>query len=118
MHHTTRVLLAAVVLAVGAGLAACGDDASTAGRGCRTVTVDIGAFVFDPTPVPVHPCDRVVWKNTHDQAHTSNGNGDQRWSTGNVAPGKTSRAVTFAKAGTFTYVCALHPFMHGQVDVT
>jgi plastocyanin len=121
MRHSIRVLAACVSLLALWGLTACGgnDSGSSAGDGsCRTITVDIGAFVFKPTPVKVHACDKVVWKNAHDQAHTSTGDGDQAWDTGNVEPGKASKPVTFAKAGTFTYTCALHPFMHGEVDVS
>jgi plastocyanin len=116
--------LAILVLA----LAACGDtsteDATTdAAVDCdanpgETVTVDIPEFAFDPTPVEVNACDSVVWENTHDQAHTSTGKGDKAWSTDNLAPGSTSEPVLFGEAGTFTYICALHPFMEGTVDVT
>jgi plastocyanin len=116
-----RSLLASVALALGVvALGACGggEPTPTAGStGCRTITVSIGDFKFEPTPVKVHPCDSVVWKNTHDQAHTSTGSGATSWNTGNIAPGTTSKATRFNHAGTFAYVCALHPFMHGEVDV-
>jgi plastocyanin len=56
--------------------------------------------------------------NAHDQAHTSTGTGDQDWSTGNIQPGASSEPVTFDDAGTFTYICALHPFMKGEVEVS
>jgi plastocyanin len=113
-----------VTLAVGLGmsaLVACGGGESTptaSGSSCRTVVVSIGAFTFDPVPVNVHPCDSVVWKNTHNQAHTSTGSGATSWNTGNIQPGTTSKAVPFRHAGTFAYVCALHPFMHGEVEVS
>jgi plastocyanin len=117
----TVLAAAAVSLAVGS-LTACGGGSSdgtnaTASR-CRTVTVTVDDFAFAPTPVQVHACDSVVWKNVHDQAHTSTGSGATSWNTGNIAPGATSEAVRFAHAGTFAYVCALHPFMHGEVDVS
>ena len=54
------------------------------------MTVEIGNFVFTPTPVKVAVCDSVVWKNTHNQAHTSTGNGDKSWNTGNIAPGASA----------------------------
>lgn len=124
-----RALIVPAVLALVA-LGACGDsggddDATTANstaKSCdtsgRTVTVDIGDFVFEPTPVDIKRCDSVVWMNTHDQAHTSTGDGSQKWSTGNIAPGETSaEPVQFTDEGTFTYICALHPFMKGTVTV-
>ena len=126
--------LAAALLLVAAPLAACGDDdepaadAPTEGTSApaedepageaATTTVAIGDFVFDPTPVEVAVGDSVVWENTHSQAHTATGNGDLDWNTGNVAPGDTSEPVTFDEPGTYTYICALHPFMEGTVEVS
>lgn len=83
-----------------------------------TVTVEIPEFTFDPTPVKVDRCDSVVWKNTHNQAHTSSGDGAMKWSTGSIAPGSAApEAIQFSDPGTFTYICALHPFMKGEVTV-
>ena len=94
------------------------DDAPESEGGGQTVTVDIGEFVFDPTPVEVAVGDSVVWENVHNQPHTASGNGDQRWDTANIAPGDTSDPVTFDEAGTYTYICGLHPFMEGTVEVS
>ena len=121
-----RSALAAAALLLAVGLSGCGDTSDSTDpedeTACGaddgdTVTVEIGDFMFDPTPVPVERCDTVAWTNMHDQAHTSTGNGDQTWTTGNVAPGATSEAVRFEEAGSFTYLCALHPFMEGAVEV-
>ena len=121
MHRSQPVVAAAALVCLGL-FAACGDDdEATPVEGaadCTTVTVDIGDFAFDPTPVEVGTCDSVVWTNAHDQAHTSTGNGAQTWTTGNLAPGATSEPVTFDELGEHTYICALHPFMQGVVTVT
>jgi plastocyanin len=137
MRHTTRTLAAALALVGLAGLSACGggskddssaakDDTSTtagATADCTaspgtTVTVEIGDFKFDPTPVKVKTCDSVVWKNVHTQAHTSSGDGDKSWNTGNIQAGESSKAILFDEAGTLSYKCALHPFMKGVVEVS
>lgn len=89
----------------------CGPDDGT------TVTVEIPEFTFEPTPIEIDACDSVVWANTHDQPHTSTGKGDKAWSTDNIAPGSESDPVLFDEAGTFAYICALHPFMQGTVAV-
>lgn len=128
MRHLRNIFIGCAVAVLGvATLAGCGDTTPngpsakatdcTASPG-QTVTVEIPEFKFSPTPVKVSACDSVVWKNTADQAHTSTGNGDQSWSSGNITPGSTSEAVLFAKAGSFTYICALHPFMKGTVEVS
>jgi plastocyanin len=111
----------AIALLAVAALAACGGDdvTPTAGAGgCETVTVEIGDFAFEPTPVEVGTCDSVVWTNAHDQAHTATGAGDVAWNTGNLAPGSSSAPVTFDEPGEHPYICALHPFMQGVVAVT
>ena len=130
-QRTSGPLLALAVLVI-AILGACGGDSDTAGaagatdgaaKACAagegtTHTVDIGAFLFEPTPLAVERCDSVVWMNAHDQSHTSTGDGEQKWSTGNIAPGSTSaEPVRFETAGSFAYICALHPFMKGAVTV-
>jgi len=123
--------LALAVATIGLGLttlAACGDTtadepADAAAAGCDagagdTVTVEIPEFAFSPDPVQISACDSVIWENTHDQAHTSTGKGDQAWSTGNIAPGAAAEPVRFEETGSFSYICALHPFMTGTVEVS
>lgn len=125
-----RILLTMTVAAAGLlGLAGCGDtseeESGTAvedSGDCEsnpgeTVEVDIPEFAFDPDPVTVELCDSVVWVNTHTQAHTSSGDGGA-WNTGNIAPDEQSEPVLFDEAGTRTYICALHPFMTGTVEVS
>jgi plastocyanin len=121
------LLLGSALLAL-AALSGCGDtDEPTAATDepgveatgdCETVTVEIPEFAFAPDPVEIAACDSVVWENTHTQAHTSTGKGDQVWNTGNVAAGEASEAVLFEEAGSFAYICALHPFMTGTVEVS
>lgn len=137
MATTTRSrrLTAMLVAGVSLTFAACGDtgdgdeDAAaeepngeapsgeaTAGD-CETVTVDIPEFAFEPDPVEIKACDSIVWSNSHSQPHTSTGNGEQTWSTGNIDSGESGEPVAFDDSGTFTYICALHPFMQGTVEV-
>ena len=119
-----RILLAILVGVLALG--ACGDDSATPAAGgpvdCgavpgEEVVVTIGDFTFEPTPVEIEACDSVVWTNTHDQPHTSTGTGEQDWSTGNLQSGDDGKPVRFETAGSFTYICALHPFMKGTVEV-
>lgn len=90
-------------------------DCATPGE---TVTVDIGDFEFLPERVQVAACDEIVWNNTHTQPHTSTGNGDASWSTGNIAAAVESDPIAFDTPGEFAYMCALHPFMKGVVEVS
>ena len=70
---------------------------------------------------PAQPFEELIGStrfDVHDQPHTASGNGDQRWDTANIAPGDTSDPVTFDEAGSYTYICGLHPFMEGTVEVS
>jgi plastocyanin len=120
MHRSTKALVAGSALAAALGLGACGDDggpSSRAGSDCGTATVEIGDFTFEPATLRIDRCTEVAWHNGHDQAHTSSADQGARWSTGNIAPGETSAPIAFDDAGTFTYHCALHPFMTATVQV-
>lgn len=129
MRRPRTILLGTAFALIGVGaLAGCGDttpdegatgtSANCASGGGETVSVEIPEFMFSPTPMKVSRCDSVVWNNAHTQPHTSTGNGKKTWTTGNIAPGTTSDPVLFDQSGSFTYICALHPFMKGTVEVS
>jgi plastocyanin len=122
MKRTGQFAAFAGSVALGLALGACGGDSENAdvskGDDCKTVTVEIPEFAFDPEAVEVATCDSIVWKNVHDQAHTSSGDGDNTWATGNIGPGEESQPVKFDDPGTSTYACSFHPFMKGEVTVT
>jgi plastocyanin len=116
-----KAAVAALALLALAG-AACSDEgprtSNTTAPTAGTVTVEIPEFRFDPPTLRIRAGTAVVWRNTHNQAHTSTGAGEMRWNTGNVAPGAASAPVAFPTPGTFPYFCALHPFMKGTVEVS
>jgi plastocyanin len=120
--HWTVVLALIVFLAAcsdgGDDDAVAADEGASAAAGCdEPVTVEIPEFRFEPQPVRVAAGCEIVWHNSANQAHTSTGNGDQSWKTGNIQPGERSDAVPFPDAGEFTYICSLHPFMEGTVVI-
>ena len=89
--------LLAITAAAAFTISACGDDEPTAndatettaasnGGDGETITVEIGEFMFEPTPIEVSVGDSVVWENVHNQPHTASGNGDQTWDTANISP--------------------------------
>jgi hypothetical protein len=57
----------------------------------------------------------VTWLNKDDTTHTATSNSNI-WNTGILAPGQTSKPVTFSTPGTFPYFCEVHP-MNGQIIV-
>jgi plastocyanin len=75
--------------------------------------VAISGFSYSPSTVTISVGDTVTWTNSDAQAHTATGNG---WNTGELGNGD-SGTITFGAAGTFDYVCAIHPTMAGRVVV-
>jgi plastocyanin len=106
------VLRRAAGAGVGGLIAAIGVRVSRADDGGK-ITVDNFAFV--PPVLRVKAGTTVTWTNHDDIPHSI------------VCPAlkvhshpmdsDESFSFTFTQAGTFTYVCGLHPFMHGQVEV-
>ncbi len=76
--------------------------------------VSISDFMFNAAEVHINVGGSVTWTNNDDQQHTATSSGG--FDAGAIQPGESSK-VDFATAGTFTYVCSFHPFMHGTVVV-
>jgi plastocyanin len=80
----------------------------------RTKTVKIAHFAFSPTPLHVPKGTKVVFANHSSVAHTATRRGS--FDTGKIKPGHAV-AVRFGAAGTYGYVCTIHPEMHGKIVV-
>ena len=81
-----------------------------------TDTVHIKNFAFSPATVTVKAGSTVVWTNNDSIQH------DLTFDNGGIASNVLNQndtfSHTFPTAGTYHYVCSIHPFMHGTVIVT
>ena len=80
------------------------------------IAVVIDNFTFSPGALTIRKGTAVTWTNHDDIPHTV-------YAAGTNIRSKTldtdqSYTYTFDKAGTFNYICALHPHMKGKVIVT
>jgi len=80
--------------------------------------VAIRNFAFAPAALTVPAGTKVTWTNQDTDAHTvtSDGSGGPLNSKA-LATGDTF-SFTFTKAGTYKYLCTIHPFMTATVTVT
>ena len=79
-------------------------------------TVSMIDFAFRPSAVEIAVGDSITFTSDGpDEPHTATAS-DGSWDTGEVAVGGSS-TITFSRAGTFPYICALHPNMKGTVTV-
>ena len=77
------------------------------------MSVDVIDNDFDPSPLRVAVGGVVSWTNVGDLPHTVTADG---FDSGIMSPGDTFE-WRFSEAGTYDYVCALHPGMDGRIVV-
>jgi LPXTG-motif cell wall-anchored protein len=84
-------------------------------RKAASASVTMGDFFFSPASVTVAVGDTVTWHNTGQAPHTATAD-DGSFDTGTINAGG-SGSHTFSSAGTFSYICTIHPNMKGTVRV-
>ena len=111
MRTRMLCLLAALVAAVAALTA----SANPQGARAADVTVSLGDSFFSPSSITVHVGDTITWSNDGALPHTSTA--ADAWDSDILMAGEQF-SYTFATAGTFSYLCAVHPtLMMGTVVV-
>lgn len=80
------------------------------------VAVSIVDFAFDAQVIEIPVGTTVTWTNQDSAPHTTTAN-DGTWDSAVLEQGD-SFSFTFDTAGTFDYICNIHPSMTGQVVVT
>jgi plastocyanin len=110
-----RFLTASAVFAFAALAGAASPAATTAGVQ-PAATVHIADFAYKPPKVMIHTGESVLFVNDDDEAHTVTA-GDKSFDSGALDTHDRWQH-TFARAGTYTYFCALHPYMKAVVIVT
>lgn len=118
---TARRLAIALLLVSTFGFVSCSsdDDASdttvTTASGVQATAVSIDGFAFSPSSLRAKVGDTITVTNRDDAAHTLTAK-DGSFDTGTLTKGQ-SATITFTKAGTFDFICSLHPSMTGTVTV-
>ena len=70
-------------------------------------------FSFSPATITVNVGESVTWVNAGEEPHNAVGDA---FSTALLDAGK-SASKSFSSAGTFSYICTVHPQMKGTVKV-
>lgn len=81
-----------------------------------TGDVGMAGEVFRPSAVTIATGGSVTWRNDDDRAHTVTAT-NSGFDSGTVSPGQ-SYTRSFPNAGTYSYLCLIHPNMTGTVIVT
>jgi plastocyanin len=78
--------------------------------------IAINDFAFAPATLTIPAGTTVTWTNSDEEPHTVAAEDGSFHSPG-MGSGATY-SFTFSDAGSYDYVCSIHPFMHGTVVVT
>jgi plastocyanin len=80
----------------------------------RRAAVSISGFAFKPATLRTTVGSTVTWRNADAAPHTATA---PQFSSPQLGKGGTYRRK-FTRAGTYAYICAIHPSMRGKVVVT
>ena len=105
LRNLARYLAALALLTAACGGSDGGSSAGAGAGGGRTVT--ISNFEFAPDSLQVKVGDTITVDNKDQTEHTVTAR-DKSFDTGSFMGTKT---FTVSKAGTFEYICEIHPFM-------
>lgn len=86
---------------------------AVASPAAERVDIDILNFEFGPPTVTIRPGTTVVWTNASPTPHTVTGD----FADSGILQSGDTFAWTFTDAGTFTYICNLHPQMEATIVV-
>lgn len=90
------------------------EDGAVGGAGAQIDIVNV-AEAFAPATVTVAAGTEVTWTNTDGINHTTTAS-DGAWDSGSLASGATFDFAP-AEPGTYSYFCAIHPSMTGEIVV-
>ena len=93
-------------------------EEATAGgdSGGGSTEVTIKDFAFDPADVKVKTGDTVTWTNEDSVGHDVTADSFKSGEPGGMGQGDTFE-YTFKEAGSFDYICSVHPNMKASVTV-
>lgn len=92
--------------------------ATTTPHGPTALTVQVDDMKFSPADAHVKVGDTVTWKFSDDVPHNVQGIGDKAMGINSAITEKGEYSYTFTVAGTYRYMCSLHPQMRGTITVT
>lgn len=82
-------------------------------------TVTISNYMYDPAAIKVKVGTTVTWTNNDSVQHNiSPDSASADFTKGELFGKGKTYSFTFKKAGSYTYHCDPHPYMHGTVVVT
>ena len=124
MRRRSRAVVIASIAVL--GLAGCGGGgdkgkdakpASSSGPLSGEAPVRIVDFEFKPKTVTVKPGTKVTWTNEDTNIHDVKDTSPLATPVSQEMSKGHTFSITYAQPGSYTYVCGIHPYMTGTVEV-
>lgn len=116
-----RAVFAAAALTLALTCAACVRDGHAAGAAsvtpARGAVITIHGYSFDPQVMEVAAGATVTWINRDGDVHTIKTQEGPQAFRSPALDGGGRFSFTFHRAGTYRYVCSIHPYMRGVIVV-
>lgn len=123
MKHSSRgrrvSALTALTLAIAstAALVHNGRFAAAAVTPAMKPAVTISMYAFHPATLTVKKGSTVIWINKDEDVHTIKSTGGPETFNSPALDSGNQFGFTFHQAGTYHYICSVHPYMHGAIVV-
>jgi plastocyanin len=115
--RTVPVLLALLAAALCATALVSGSAAAERPASAPGSVIRIAAYAFHPVVLTVARGTTVLWVNKDDDVHTIRSqDGPEKFQSPALDSGGRY-GFTFRRAGTYHYICSVHPYMHGVIIV-
>jgi plastocyanin len=116
-RRRTVSTLAALSLATVGAAALLHNGKVVAAASAMPPAITITDYSFTPGTITVKTGTAVTWTNKDDDVHTIKGtDGPEPFSSPALESG-SRYGFTFHHAGTYHYICTVHPYMHGVIVV-
>ena len=118
LHAVSTLAALLIVILCAAALVSHSRAASAAtAPSAKPTAITIDNYTFRPGVLTVAKGAPVVWINKDDDVHTiKSQDGPEAFNSPALESGSQFR-FKFTRAGTYHYVCTVHPFMHGVIVV-
>jgi plastocyanin len=92
---------------------------ASAALAAESAVIEMKSITYSPKKIEITAGDSVVWKNTSYTQHSATSNDDGKtFDTGLISPGKSSKAISFARPGDYLFNCSIHgKTMSGEIVV-
>jgi plastocyanin len=81
-------------------------------------SISIKNFMFSPSNLTVKPGAKVTVTNHDSVTHTVTATSKSAFNTMDIGAGKTVTFTAPTKAGSYPYICDIHPYMKGTLTVS